>query len=73
MPNLPIISFNSGEVTPKIDARADVEKHSRSCRRLENFFPEIYGCASRRPGTKYIFTAYSSAISGDGGGGGLPA
>ena len=54
MANIGILSFNSGEVTPKLDARVDVEKHSSACRHLENFIPLIYGCAERRPGTLYI-------------------
>jgi len=55
MANVPILSFNSGEASPKIDARSDVEKYSSLCRHLENMLPLIYGCAERRPGTKYIY------------------
>lgn len=57
MPNVPLISFNSGEVTPLVDARSDTEKYRSSCRILENMIPQIYGNATRRPGTKYIATA----------------
>ncbi len=54
MANLPILSLNSGKLTPLIDARSDVEKYSGGCRILENMIPLIYGPVTRRPGTKYI-------------------
>ncbi len=54
MVNLPIRSFNSGLLTPLIDARSDVEKYASGCRTLENMIPLVYGPAERRPGTKYI-------------------
>ncbi len=60
--NVPILSFNKGEVSPKIDARLDVESYQSACRHLENFVPEIYGCATRRPGTYKISTQYDSTI-----------
>ena len=57
MSNIPIISFNSGELTPQIDARSDVDKYSNGCRHLENMLPRIYGSAERRPGTQFIYDA----------------
>lgn len=54
MANIPILSFNAGELSPKIDARSDVEKYSSGCRDMDNMLPLIYGAAERRPGTKYI-------------------
>jgi hypothetical protein len=60
MPNLPILSFNSGELSPLIDARTDTEKYSSGCRHLDNFYPRIYGSAERRQGTKYVVNQYSS-------------
>ena len=54
MVNVPIINLNSGEFSPLIDVRADIEKHKSGCRILENFFPRIYGVVERRPGTKFI-------------------
>jgi hypothetical protein len=47
-------SFNSGEISPLLDARVDSEKYAFSCRRLENFIPKIYGGAFRRPGTMLV-------------------
>ena len=60
MPNIPIISFNTGETTPFTDARSDVAKYASSCRIMENMLPLVYGPATRRPGTKYIATAKNS-------------
>lgn len=54
MANIAIVSFNAGELTPLIDARSDVDKYKSGCRKLENFFPRIYGVAERRPGTRFI-------------------
>ncbi len=69
----PIVSFNTGELSPKVDARSDVQKYRSGCRTLENMLPLIYGPAERRPGTKYIETVsgpgrimpfvYSNAIA----------
>ena len=57
MANIPITSFNNGEVTPLIDARSDVDKYGSSCRNLDNMLPRMYGCAERRPGTQFIYNA----------------
>ena len=55
-----IVSFNSGAVTPEIDARFDIEKYSRGCRRLENMIPDMYGNATKRPGTELIVAGNGS-------------
>lgn len=52
-----VANFNSGELTPQVDARNDVEKYAGGCRILENMIPRVYGPAERRPGTEYINTA----------------
>jgi hypothetical protein len=54
MANIPIVNLNGGEYSPLIDARSDIEKYSSGCRKLENFFPRIYGAIERRPGTRFI-------------------
>ena len=51
-----IVKFNSGEFSPKIDARHDTEKYAGGCRTLTNMIPSIYGTATRRPGTEFITT-----------------
>lgn len=52
--NIPILAFNSGLVTPHVDARIDSEKYQSACRVLNNFIARMYGSAERRPGTYYI-------------------
>ena len=61
MPNLAIMGFFSGELSPKIDTRFDIEKYQRGCRILQNMIATKYGGAERRPGTYYIASSYGSA------------
>jgi len=49
-----IHAFNTGEVTGKLEARADVEKYYSGCREMENFYCKPWGGATKRPGTYYI-------------------
>lgn len=65
MANLPVLRFNSGELTEQADARSDVEKYSGGCRTLENLIARIYGGAARRPGTKYIDDATQTPLGVD--------
>ncbi len=53
--NEPIISFNAGEFTEKIDIRSDTSKYASGCRKCENLIPIIYGGLERRPGTRYLY------------------
>lgn len=62
MPNIPLLSFSAGELSPLIDARSDVEKYQSGCRHLENFIPRVYGVAERRCGTYYLTTIASNKI-----------
>lgn len=57
MANIPIINLNGGVYSQLIDTRADIEKYKSGCRRLDNFFPRIYGAVERRTGTKFIKAA----------------
>lgn len=56
MPQQTIIqtSFNSGEVSPLLAGRVDVEKYSTSCAKLQNFIPLVQGPACKRGGIRYI-------------------
>lgn len=54
MINIPIINLNGGEYSPLVDVRADVEKYSSGCRKLDNFIPRIHGAIERRPGTRFV-------------------
>lgn len=49
-----LVSFNAGELSPKVDARADVDKYYSGCRTMENFIPLVEGGAMRMPGTYFV-------------------
>lgn len=67
-----LVSFNAGELSPRLDARSDLEKVSSGCRILENFIIETYGSARRRPGTQFmaLVRAGDPPDEPEGGGGG---
>ncbi len=48
-----INSFNSGEFSPLLEARTDVQKHRSGCRKMQNFIPRTFGGAHSRPGLVY--------------------
>lgn len=56
-------SFNSGEWSPKLYSRVDLQKYRSGAALLENFFVDYRGGASTRPGTKYILQCYKSATA----------
>jgi hypothetical protein len=58
-----LISFNSGELSPFLDSRSDVEKVSSGCRILENMIVDTSGEIFRRPGTKMIDTVGTPAVN----------
>jgi hypothetical protein len=60
------LSFNTGQVSPLIEARVDFQKYSSSCRTIENMFVTVHGPAERRPGTKFISDVYASGQYGFG-------
>jgi len=47
-------SFASGELSPYLDGRTDVERYYSGVKTLENFINLPYGGAKRRPGTYYV-------------------
>ena len=53
-------SFNSGEWSPSLYARVDVQKYRSGATRIENFFVDYRGGVSSRFGTKYVLQAYNS-------------
>ena len=57
MPNLLVSALNAGELSPYMDARADVEKYRSGCRTLENMVVLPYGGVYRRAGTEYLGNA----------------
>lgn len=63
MPRLspPVLSFNAGELSPRLRGRTDINKYSAGCRTMENFIPLVHGPAVRRPGTEYVAEIRNSA------------
>lgn len=56
-----ISSFNSGEWSPYLESRTNLEKYRNSCKVLENFIITPYGPANRRAGTEYLGGAKSNS------------
>ncbi len=52
-----INSFNTGEVSPLLVGRVDLENLRRACRKLRNFIPRVFGGAFRRPSLLHLETA----------------
>jgi len=47
-------AFNSGEFSPNLYSRVDIDKYRSGLRRAKNFFVHPFGGASNRPGTRFI-------------------
>lgn len=54
-------SFSSGEISPLLMGRVDLQKYSSGCKTLENYIVHTHGPASRRPGTRFISETKVSA------------
>lgn len=53
-------SLNSGEWSPKLFARVDLQKYKSGAALLQNWFVDYRGGASTRPGSKYILQCRDS-------------
>lgn len=49
-----IPSFNAGELSPYMAARADYAQFGKGLQRCENFIPLVQGALDRRPGTRFV-------------------
>ena len=54
-------SYNGGEFSPRMLARADYEKYPNACSLAENVFAIPQGGLIRRPGTRYIASVKTAA------------
>jgi len=54
-------SFTAGELSPRLDGRADLDKYYKGCKTLENFLIHPHGGAKRRPGTEFIHEVKDSS------------
>jgi hypothetical protein len=55
-------SFNSGEWSPALNARVDIQKYHSGAALLRNFFVDYRGGATTRPGTRFIQQAKSNSV-----------
>lgn len=64
MATVPVVKrvFNSGEFSPKVYGRTDVERYDGGCKKLLNFLPIPQGGFIRRPGTQYVATAAANNV-----------
>jgi len=51
-------AFNTGELSPLVDARADLDRYPASARQLRNIIGSAQGPAIRRSGSKYLVPYY---------------
>lgn len=55
-------SFASGEISPDVASRVDLDKYQSALLQAENVFVRPYGSAYRRPGTEHIANIASGKI-----------
>lgn len=60
-----IVSFNSGEFSPRLDARVDQPRYKAAMRECLNMIPYTSGALTRRPGTEYISSYAPSTAAHD--------
>lgn len=56
-----VFAFNSGELSPHLEGRADLKQYATGCYAMENFIPMVQGPARRRPGTRFVAEVKTSA------------
>ncbi|MCY1197247.1 hypothetical protein D9M72_86090 [compost metagenome] len=63
MPKLDSIqtNFTAGEISPKVRGRVDISRYQNGAEALSNMVVDIYGGASRAPGTEYVAPAADAA------------
>ena len=54
-------NFTSGEITPKLHGRTDINRYDNGAETVENFLVSSHGGLSRRPGTRFISEVKSSS------------
>ena len=56
-----LTNFTSGEVSPKLAGRTDIDQYFNSALTIENALVSHYGSVYRRPGTKYVASVKTAA------------
>lgn len=59
MATIPLVKriFNSGEFSPKVYGRTDLDRYEGGLKTLQNFIPIPQGGVVRRPGTRFVATS----------------
>lgn len=55
------VSFNGGELSPRLEGRVDIDKYASGCRTMDNFIPLVQGGALKRSGTHFVKEVKDSA------------
>ena len=55
--------FNSGELSPKVYTRTDIDKHRSGCKTMLNFVPLPQGGVQRRPGFEFIGSCKNNNVT----------
>lgn len=54
-------AFSSGELSPSLHARTDLQQFTTGVAKAENVFVKIYGGAANRPGTRFVGACHDHA------------
>ncbi|MEW5705086.1 MAG: ubiquitin-activating E1 FCCH domain-containing protein [Pseudomonadota bacterium] len=57
-------NFTAGEITPRLDARIDIQKYKNGAATVQNFIVKPHGGAWKRPGTIYVGEAIDPDATG---------
>jgi hypothetical protein len=53
-------SFNSGELSPRVQGRTDLDRYQQGLKRCRNAHPTLHGGVKRRAGTRYTLPAINN-------------
>jgi len=58
-----ITDFTGGEVSPRLDTRADLQRYERACREIENWIVSQQGGVMLRRGTEYVGDSLANQVT----------
>ena len=60
--SLALSTFTSGEISPRLEGRIDIEKYRSGLSDLTNMIVQPHGGLTRRPGTEYLGAVKDSSV-----------
>ena len=60
--SLALSTFTSGEISPRLEGRIDIEKYRSGLSDLTNMVVQPHGGLTRRPGTEYLGAVKDSSV-----------